>query len=495
MNWRLANRPFGSYVFLWIGLGILTLTLLLVGRASSARKSEGWVIHTLEVLGGLDSFESSILQADLLSRPVPLSNETKRQVLADLKEASDALNRLTDLTRDNPRQTARINELRQLMDQAAGVIRIRMHAVVIAFTSPLLTGDPAAILPMIESVRGMRREERRLLMLRRQEQADNDDAFWRTTLFALMLNIGLIWWSYLASRSYIRERNEHEAKIETLNRQLGDQVTVIRILNSSLEERIREKTSELEGTVSKLRSTNAELERFAYVASHDLQEPLRQVASFNNLLSIKYGDRLDEVAQRYLANSIAGAKRLQLMIGRLLQYTVISSTALRPVPVSAAVLTKRVLRSLDEQIRTTGAVVEISGADELTFTADEEMLYTVFESLISNAIRFRRKEAPPTIHVAFQCDAEGCTASFKDNGIGVDSRFTTRMFEMFSRYHAVGEYEGVGAGLAIARKIMEKHGGTLDVASNAPDPGSSFTLRIPIVAANAGVIETGTDSY
>jgi signal transduction histidine kinase len=487
MNWQLWTRPFGSFVFLWMGLGLLGLTVLLMGGAAAARDRDRQIVHTLEVLQHLERYESGILQADVRSRNAFQSKENADAALNGLQEAQQSIERLMTLTGDNPRQTIRVKVLQSLTNQAAGTIRARVQAGAM----PILGFDnPLSALPVAETVNEIRSEERKLLVTRERERSATDIAFWRLTAFGITLNLGFIWWAYRASRRYILERNEREFEISSLNHRLGDQVTEIRNLNATLEERIHERTAQLEATVRKLQSSNAELERFAYIASHDLQEPLRQVASFNSLLTLKYGAQLDENARRYLSYSVAGAKRLQLMLQGLLQYTLISTSPLRRTEIGVSQLVDSVRQDLRTEIAQSGAVFDIQAQEGLTIFGDPQMLRTVASALVSNAIRFRRPDTPPEITIAFERNPAAWILTVTDNGIGVEPRFSERIFEMFARYHSVGEYSGAGAGLAISKKIVQLHGGSLTAVTGEDRQGACFKVTIPLKIDEEKPLET-----
>jgi PAS domain S-box-containing protein len=232
---------------------------------------------------------------------------------------------------------------------------------------------------------------------------------------------------------------------------------------------------ELKARMDELARSNSELERFAYVTSHDLSEPLRMIASYVQLLERRYGTQLDEDAREFIGYVISGARRMKELIDGLLAYSrvgrkhVLQQIDLR-CPVAEA------LSNLEHAIRTTEATVEVEG--ELpTLVCDKTGMVQLFQNLVANAIKFRGTAAP---HVRIACERQegDWVFSVADNGIGIDARYFERIFEIFQRLHARTAYEGTGIGLAICKKIVETHGGAIWVESR-PGEGATFLFRLP----------------
>jgi PAS domain S-box-containing protein len=223
-----------------------------------------------------------------------------------------------------------------------------------------------------------------------------------------------------------------------------------------------------------LQRSNAELEQFAYVASHDLQEPLRMVANYTELLARRYQGQLDEKADKYIHYASDGARRMQRLVSDLLAYSRVGSQGQPLEPTSSQMTMQDVLKGLQQVVRETGARLEFH--DLPTVMADPGQLHQLLQNLVSNAIKFRREEAP---HIVVTAIPDGAQWSFSvsDNGIGLEQRFAERIFQMFQRLHERGRYEGSGIGLAICKRIVERHGGRIWVEST-PDVGSTFHFTL-----------------
>ena len=227
--------------------------------------------------------------------------------------------------------------------------------------------------------------------------------------------------------------------------------------------------------IAELARSNDELAQFGYVASHDLQEPLRAVASCVQLLKKRYGGQLDARADEFIDHSVAGIKRMETLINDLLAYSRVASQAQPLVKTDCGAVVDTALANLGVAIAESGAVVT---HDVLPVVdADPTQLAQVFQNLIGNAIKFRGERAP-VIHIGVGTSPEQWTLSVTDNGIGIDPQYFERVFVVFQRLHTRTEYQGTGIGLAICKKIVERHGGRIWVES-APGAGTAFRFTLP----------------
>ncbi len=223
-----------------------------------------------------------------------------------------------------------------------------------------------------------------------------------------------------------------------------------------------------------LQRSNAELEQFAYIASHDLQEPLRMVANYVELLADRYKDKLDERAEKYIHFAADGARRMQQLVTDLLAYSRVGSQGRPMVPVDMEKVLANVLRLLGSAISESGAQIEAGGLP--TVQGDDIQLGQLMQNLIANAIKFR-SEAAPCIRVSAERRGSQWLFSVADDGIGMDMRFADRIFQMFQRLHERDRYQGSGIGLAIAKRIVERHGGLIWVES-ALGVGTTFRFTL-----------------
>ncbi|MFC4587380.1 sensor histidine kinase [Sphaerisporangium corydalis] len=226
-----------------------------------------------------------------------------------------------------------------------------------------------------------------------------------------------------------------------------------------------------------LRRSNAELEQFAYVASHDLQEPLRKVASFTQMLDQRYGDQLDDRAKQYVAFAVDGAKRMQLLINDLLDLSRVGRVGGEKAPTEAGKVVDTAVGNLAAQIEDTDAVVTHDGLP--TVFGNRVLLTQLFQNLIGNALKFRSDRAP-RVHISAHEQGDMWEFACADNGIGVDSKYADRIFLIFQRLHPRDVYPGTGIGLALCKKIVEYHGGKIWLEDPDPDrPGTTFRWTLP----------------
>lgn len=231
-----------------------------------------------------------------------------------------------------------------------------------------------------------------------------------------------------------------------------------------------------------LRRSNRDLEQFAYVASHDMQSPLRTVASFTELLAERYRGKLDAEADKYIDFTVSAARRLQRLVADLLAYSRVGSKGMVTAPTSLARVVATVARTLDVAIREAHA--ELTYTDLPTVLGDEGQLEQLLQNLISNALKFRTPGAKPRVRLAAAYEAAWWTISVADNGIGLDMKLASEIFTMFRRLHDRREYEGSGIGLSIAQRIVEAHGGRMWCESEQ-GAGTTFFFTLPAATIEA----------
>jgi light-regulated signal transduction histidine kinase (bacteriophytochrome) len=235
---------------------------------------------------------------------------------------------------------------------------------------------------------------------------------------------------------------------------------------------------ELKETVEELKRSNAELQQFAYVASHDLQEPLRTITSFTQLLERRYKDKLDSDADEFIAYIVDAAKRMQTLIKDLLNYSRVATMGKEFKLTDTEEILKASLNNLNTAIDENNAEIIYENLPEIM--ADSGQILQLFQNLIGNAIKFRKPEIPPKIHIsaAETENKDEYIFSIQDNGIGMELQYLERVFTIFQRLHTKDEYEGTGIGLAVSKRVVERHGGKIWVESKLGE-GSVFYFTIP----------------
>ncbi|WP_433475945.1 sensor histidine kinase [Spirillospora sp. CA-142024] len=244
--------------------------------------------------------------------------------------------------------------------------------------------------------------------------------------------------------------------------------------------RLDEQTRALNEQTEELRRSNAELEQFAYVASHDLQEPLRKVASFCQMIERRYGDQLDERGRQYIAFAVDGAKRMQALINDLLSFSRVGRLSRPEESVDLNDVARRALDNLATLREETGAEVDVADLPEVS--GDRTQFTQLFQNLIGNAIKFRREGVPPRVTIDVRGAGDEWEFRCADNGIGIEPRYADRIFLIFQRLHPRDEYTGTGIGLALCKKIVEYHGGRiwLDTGDSGGAPGTTFHWTLPV---------------
>jgi light-regulated signal transduction histidine kinase (bacteriophytochrome) len=283
-----------------------------------------------------------------------------------------------------------------------------------------------------------------------------DDAYEATDFFPQMK--GGIWLFFTAAP--VRDSREQI-------------VGAVEILQDITEQKRAEEA--LKGFADNLRRSNEDLERFAYSASHDLQEPLRTMVIFTQLLERRYREQMGADADEYISFIVDAGKRMQDLIDDLLEYSRVTTRGVELKETDAETVLNGVLANLHSSIVENGATVTHDPLPQVM--ADSSQLQQVFLNLISNAIKFRREE-PPEIRISAHRLDRMVRFSVRDNGIGIDPQYFDRIFVIFQRLHSREKYPGTGIGLALAKRIVERHGGTIWVESE-PGKGSTFHFTMP----------------
>ena len=264
----------------------------------------------------------------------------------------------------------------------------------------------------------------------------------------------------------------HSAAVQLKNRE----AELIR-LSETLEERVRMRTSELSETNRLLELRNKELQEFAYAASHDLQEPLRKVTTFAGLLETEYGDKLDDDGRTYVERMSAAGMRMSQLLRDLLEFSRVSTHVQPAQSLDVADAANLAINDLEIQLQEVGGRVDVNA--DVSVVSDPAQVQLLLRNLIGNALKFHRPDVPPEVSVEAFKNEENVYIVVTDNGIGFDLRYIDKIFAPFQRLHGRSAYSGTGMGLAIVRRIVERHGGRIDVESTVGE-GSRFEVVLPI---------------
>lgn len=279
----------------------------------------------------------------------------------------------------------------------------------------------------------------------------------------------------MTNAHFIEETRRQVVELDRLRIQLT-------AANEALETRVKRRTAQLEVTNLNLERSNQELQDFAYVASHDLQEPLRKIQAFGTILQDEYADALGEGGD-YLARMRSAAARMSTLIEDLLAFSRVTTHAKEHAEIDLSTIISEVLEDLETRIEDTHGTVTVTKMPKIY--ADPLQMRQLFQNLIGNALKFHRPDTPPKVTVSSKITKPTSTSkgvyeiSVSDNGVGFEEKYLDRIFAVFQRLHGRDNYEGTGIGLAVCRKIVERHNGTI-TATSTPGKGSTFIIQLPI---------------
>lgn len=298
---------------------------------------------------------------------------------------------------------------------------------------------------------------------------------------ALYVGLGSIVWK--GARTITAQRRELEVSRAELAERFQERTEELRQANLDLSSEVahrRRAQETLAQQAEELARSNQNLEQFAYVASHDLQEPLRMVAGYTQLLARRYKGKLDRDADEFIAYAVDGATRMQELINGLLAYSRVSAQGQPFGPSDCSSLFDQALGNLRASLGESGAVVT---RDTLPMVSGDPLqLAQLFQNLVGNAIKFHG-EAPPRVHASAERRGEEWLFSIRDNGIGIDPRDADRIFAIFQRLHGRTDYPGTGIGLAVCKRIVDRHGGRIWVESEQ-GKGATFYFTLPANGRN-----------
>lgn len=456
--------------FVWVLLIPIALAALSFWAGGRYRNSIFWVAHTKDVLVAVDDLLVTLTNAETNQRGFLLTGGEpfRLRYLKARDQVPAKLAALRQLTTDNSKQQANLNQLSSAIKG-----RVKRMELVLALRAKGRLPEAQAVEAMYEGaalMRGIRQtcsalsaEETRLLAERTRVRQKTEIEVGACFTLGISISIFLLYGAYGLIQEYAAKRDQAEAEIRTLN--------------GELESRVRDRTAELEGVNQQLRRSNEDLTQFAYVASHDLQEPLRTVAGYATLLGRKYEGKLDQQADEYIRYVVQGAKRMQALVQDLLAYSRAGTDRLNYQVTDMEIVLDRAKENLNLAITECRAQITNDPLPELK--VDPGKLTQVFQNLVGNALKFSKPGVPPVIHIRACTDERECLFLVSDEGIGFEPEYAEKIFVIFQRLHGVGSYTGTGIGLAICKRIVEAHGGRI-WAESQPGIGSRFSFTLPV---------------
>ncbi len=323
-----------------------------------------------------------------------------------------------------------------------------------------------------------------------------------SVLAALVIFIGILVFNVIRRKKAEKALRDYQDRLEQL---VEERTAKLQEANKSLEAEMEQRAhaqERLQNALSDLRESNQQLEQFAYVASHDLQEPLRKIIGFGERLQKLAGDQLDEKARDHLDRIIKATQRMQALIDDLLAFSRITRKAQPFTQVDMNEVIKDVLSDVEPLLRKTSGRVDVG--ELCTIDAEPVQMRQLMQNLISNGLKFHKENEPPFVKVyctnttteapgAAGAETSMCSITVEDNGIGFEEKYKHQLFGIFQRLHNGEKYQGTGIGLALCERIVDYHGGWI-TASSAPGEGSKFVVTLPIKQSPASKEQTKTQA-
>lgn len=435
------------------------------GSGYSNWQATVWTVHSHEVIEEIQAVLISVQNIEMGQRGFQLSaNEDFLEPYnAGRTSLLPHLEKLASLTADNPNQEQNYTELKAVAEKrrlyAEDVIaKARLdQAASIQFSAK--GGGRRLTAEFQKQAEKMVAEEQKLLHKRFDELNFTQNCIYVSVGFFIVIGITMLIWVTVKVQSFIaiEQKRSHELTVEIESRKKTEKA--------------------LKETTVKLASSNNDLQQFAYVASHDLQEPLRAVVGFLTLLDRRLKDTLEDDTKEWLTHAVDGGQRMRTLVNDLLSYSRVDSQGQALTDdVDLHEVVKSATTNLRAAFDETGAVMKVLDLPKVT--GDKTQLTQLFQNLIGNALKYRSPEHKPVIDIAASREGQKWIFSVKDNGIGFDMEHSKRIFVIFQRLHSRGDHPGTGIGLALCKRIIERHGGDIWCESKIGE-GSVFYFTIP----------------
>lgn len=480
-----------SSIYSWIILVVLIIVVMtansfyVVSTLNDLSALEARLFTTNRVINAVNRLHVAVLRVESGQRGFILTNDL--EYLTDYTETLGVISELMDevevssFSSDINEQSVRIEELLNLtkakVNEVIGIVEL------------VKEGRKREAIELVESDKGIELYKRFEKLYREVDASERDmqgthlanlmslrrDSV-NTLIISSATTLLLIITVFLLLKINSREHEKYQADLESVN--------------EDLESRIEERTQELSVYSDELARSNRELEDFAFVASHDLQEPLRKIRAFGNRLESGYNDVIDDRGKDYLARMLNAAERMSMLISDLLAFSRVATRGKDFDDVNLEKVIESVLDDLEIAIDEKSAQISVSALPIIR--GDKTQLEQLFLNLISNALKFQSEGVTPVVNINLQEVSEEDTQDIlmseeydwikltvSDNGIGFDQTFAEKIFAPFQRLHGRSEYKGTGIGLAVCRRIVERHNGQIN-AMSTPGHGATFSIIIPV---------------
>lgn len=485
---------------LFIGAALLPLVLIanaVVSYTDMRRvvASEADVTHTYRVMNALQEVMSLVQDAETGHRGYLLTGvESYLEPYWEAVPRLDhSLARLDSALAGDEVQLRRLDELREASERRIELLAYTLNlfesAGIEAARTVILAGTGMRAMEAVRAtVRDMREYEVQALEARLERAGESARRTILTQTFSTLVAMLLVAAVLVMFRRLLAARlAAHEAlrqRRDDLEVEVQQRTRALAAANDELLSEIafrRRAEIQLRSTVAELERSNRELEDFAFIASHDLQEPLRKIQVYTERIDRRHAAAIPDAGREDLRRVRDASTRLRRLVHDLLAYARIGRGAREPVPVNLRSVLDDVLEDLSETVGQSGATIEIGTLP--TLEADAAQMHQLLLNLMANALKFQRPGHAPHIRVGAEVDGASAKIEIHDDGIGFDQKYADRIFDPFERLEGHGQHEGTGIGLAVCRRIAEYHGGTI-TARSAPGDGATFIVTLPLHARN-----------